>query len=198
MSKKGAPLITRYECNTAPEGYNYVIIQNNDETAIFKESVEYIEFSGLTICGKQGSSNKYELIVGPGGTQTVLMKAALTGFSATAQITQSIKHETSTLRRMCLEADKKERIRGSDIWKYELQHDFGMFFLYVNKTTDKILTEDIEYALEGLEVINQDDKKKVQVRVGPGSEQIVQLGATEGAWKIAQAMKQSVTDVRPN
>lgn len=30
MSKRGAPLITKYECNTAPEGYNYVIIQSND------------------------------------------------------------------------------------------------------------------------------------------------------------------------
>ena len=89
---------------------------------------------------------------------------------------------------MCLSADKKEQIQDHDIWKYELQHDYGMFFLYVNKTTDKVLTEDIDYVLEGLEVMNQDDKKKVRVRVGPGEEQIVQLGATEGVWKVAQAM----------
>jgi len=41
MEKKGAPKIERYQCGKAPEGYNFVIVINNEEEATYKENLEY-------------------------------------------------------------------------------------------------------------------------------------------------------------
>lgn len=45
----------------------------------------------------------------------------------------------------------------------------------MNESTDRILTEMIDYQLEGLQIENEPEKKTVDVRIGPGEEQMVKL-----------------------
>lgn len=59
MGEKRAPLITKYECNSAPEGYNFVIIENKEKEAIYKEQVEYTTADGLEII--LGRSDDWEI-----------------------------------------------------------------------------------------------------------------------------------------
>ena len=49
MEEKRAPLITKYECNSATEGFNFVIIENKESEAVYKENVEYTTADGLEI-----------------------------------------------------------------------------------------------------------------------------------------------------
>jgi hypothetical protein len=49
FAQKGAPNIVRYQCGKAPEGYNFVVIQNNEEEATYKENIEYTTFDGLVM-----------------------------------------------------------------------------------------------------------------------------------------------------
>jgi calpain-15 len=75
MTAKKAPLITRYECNQAPEGYNFVLVANEDPEARYRESVDYGTFEGLQILGSD--EHKYDLDVGPGETKIILMRAEI-------------------------------------------------------------------------------------------------------------------------
>mmetsp|Transcript_3288 Transcript_3288/g.5459 ORF Transcript_3288/g.5459 Transcript_3288/m.5459 type:complete len:139 (+) Transcript_3288:1312-1728(+) len=74
MAKKRAPKIKRYQCGKAPEGYNFVLIVNDEREATYKEYLEYNTFEGLRmIPPPQGNSKemvieeqKYEVVVQPG------------------------------------------------------------------------------------------------------------------------------------
>ena len=62
-----------------------------------------------------------------------------------------------------------------------------MFYLYVNESTDKKYKEEIDFDIEGLAIIGQEDQKHVKVELGPGYTKILKLEATSGPWKIGQA-----------
>lgn len=82
MEEKRAPLITKYECNSATEGFNFVIIENKESEAVYKENVEYTTADGLEIVLGRApdwdiSQQKYEITVQPGETKCVLIRAAI-------------------------------------------------------------------------------------------------------------------------
>jgi hypothetical protein len=56
------------------EGYLYIIIENKDPQAIYYEEMEFDKFDHLEMC-KPHSGQKYEITVGPGSTEVVLIKA---------------------------------------------------------------------------------------------------------------------------
>ena len=108
MTVKEAPEITKYECSTAPDGYNFVIIENKEEEAVYKETVDYTQFDGLKMVETHGvSGQRYDISVGPGQTQVILMKADIKGFSMAAQKTSSVCHGDTKLKQMCLEEDNR-------------------------------------------------------------------------------------------
>jgi len=62
----------RYQCGKAPEGYNFVIVINNEDEATYKENIEYTTFDGLEMVRPNKndpniliSDQSYELVVPP-------------------------------------------------------------------------------------------------------------------------------------
>ena len=70
-----------------------------------------------------------------------------------ANLTSSVNHGDTMLKQMCLEEDKCTTRGGVDIFCYQYQHEGGMFYLFQNKTTNRHLKEEIQYTLEGLEIV---------------------------------------------
>ena len=118
MASKKAPLITRYECNQAPEGYNFVLVENEDPEARYRESVDYTTFEGLKILGSD--EHKYDLDVGPGETNIILMRAEIQGFNMAASMTSTVHHGDNKLKQMCIDNDKKTQRGGVEIFCYQL------------------------------------------------------------------------------
>jgi len=74
MKEKKAPLIKRYLEQNFPEGYNYVIILNQESEAVYKESQVFDKFDKIELCAPH-KGNKYSIAVGPFQDEIVLMKA---------------------------------------------------------------------------------------------------------------------------
>lgn len=72
-------MITKYTGNEAPDGYNFVIVENKSSDQKFEEKMEYSTFEGLKIIGDETSKN-YDLTVGPNDTQIVIMEAGFAGY----------------------------------------------------------------------------------------------------------------------
>lgn len=49
MSEKNAPDIIRYECADAPEGYNFIFIDNKSEIDCYIEETVYKQFEGIEL-----------------------------------------------------------------------------------------------------------------------------------------------------
>ena len=109
LTEKKAPLITKYTCTEAPEGYNFVIIQNNEKDQTYKESVDYSTFDGLSFIGNAGKTEetKYELLVAPGETKIVIMEANVQGFSSGASMSTQLFQGDKTLAVMCKTEENK-------------------------------------------------------------------------------------------
>ena len=45
-----------------------------------------------------------------------------------------------------------------------------MFYVYVNNTPDKLFKETIEFDLEGLEIVGNENQRKVVIEVNPGQQ----------------------------
>jgi len=74
-----APLITKYVCGDAPEGYNFTIVENKSTDQKFKETMEYSTLDGLKILGDE-ESKKYNLTVEPNDTKCIIFEAGFDGF----------------------------------------------------------------------------------------------------------------------
>lgn len=57
MSDEGAPLIKKYSCSKTAEGYNFVIIINNEKDASVKEEHSFQKFENISLVApEQGNS----------------------------------------------------------------------------------------------------------------------------------------------
>ena len=79
------------------------------------------------------------------------------------------------LRQLAIEKDFKIKRSGDEIYLYKAWHDNGFVTLYKNDSVDKILSEIIDYTLEGLVIEDEPTKKQVSVYIGPGEEQMIKL-----------------------
>lgn len=78
MSEHLAPKINRYIEYSFREGYIYIIIDNQDEEAIYKEGIEYEKFEHMAFIDKEGfetNERSFDITVGPNQTRIILIKA---------------------------------------------------------------------------------------------------------------------------
>jgi hypothetical protein len=78
MADKGAPLIKKYKC-FGPEGYGFIIIENDEEEASLKEKVTFNTFTGLEFLPPE-TGESYDILVPPGGNKTIVIKADPEGY----------------------------------------------------------------------------------------------------------------------
>ncbi len=72
MEDKGAPLIKKYK-NFGSESYGFIVIQNDDKEAVFKEKVNFNNFTGLKFLQPESGSS-YDIEVGPQTNKTIILK----------------------------------------------------------------------------------------------------------------------------
>ena len=150
MEEKGAPNITLYNCKKSDEGYMFKLVINKENEAVYKETVEYPTFQGLTLL-PPFDGNGYILEVGPGETKFAILKCDIGGYSMSMSYSQQVSLGQGALVDQCLaEGTKKERAPG--ISQYYLQHSAGIIYVYTNETDDKLLKEEMGFKLEGLEI----------------------------------------------
>jgi len=53
---------------------------------------------------------------------------------------------------------------------FKAWHDNGFVTLYINKSTNKVLDEIVDYVLEGMQIEGLGKETTVHVRVAPGEE----------------------------
>ena len=118
---------------------------------------------------------KYSVRVDPGKFEIILMKA-MRGFNFTpAKCEMNVILGDKGLRALAIEKNFKIKRSGDEIYLYKAWHDNGFITLYKNDSVDKILTEMIDYTLEGLVIEDEPDRKQVSVYIGPGEEQMIKL-----------------------
>ena len=118
---------------------------------------------------------KYSIRVDPGKFEIVLMKA-FRGFNFTpSKCKMNVILGDIALRQLAIEKDFKIKRSGNEIYLYKAWHDNGFITLYKNDSVDKILSEMVDYTLEGLMIEDEPERKQVSVYIGPGEEQMIKL-----------------------
>ena len=102
------------------------------------------------------------------------------------------------LEAQCLADGKKagrpdpETGEQMEIDQYNLKHEGGIAYLYVNKTTEHTLEEDLEFQLTGLEIEGKPGETQVQLKVGPGQTKLLKLVGTAKEWKVSCGVSYAV------
>ena len=194
MRDDNAPLITKYQETQATEGYNFVLIKNEDEEQRYRETVSYTGLVGLKLL-HDPNSTKYTLEVGPSESKIVILEASLNGFSYSSSIAREVVLGDSSLKKLCMTEDNKAQ-RGTDpIFCYTLQHPAGIFFVWQNETENLKYTEIVTFDMEGLQVVGHEDQEVVTIVVGPGEEESLKLTTTGASWKFGMSVSYSVEEV---
>jgi hypothetical protein len=84
------------------------------------------------------------------------------------------------LRLLALNGSFVQERKKGQIMLYKAWHDNGFVPLYVNKSTNLILDEVIDYELEGMQIEGLGKETSVHVNVRPGQEQFIKLVNTCG------------------
>ena len=144
------------------------------------------------------SGQSYDIVVPPGKTKTIIIKCDPEGYSMSSSTTTQVIPGSANLEQLALEKGKKnprpcpETGDHFEIYQYSYQHGGGHCYLYVNNTTDKVLEEEIEFTLQGLEIEGKPGENSIEVIVNPGERKMVKLVATGGPWKIQQSIAYGV------
>ena len=85
MVDKGAPHIKKYKC-FGPEGYGFIIVENDEKDATFKEKVTFNSFKGLEFLPPE-SGQSYDINVPPGGNKTIIIKCDPEGYAMSSSST---------------------------------------------------------------------------------------------------------------
>jgi hypothetical protein len=86
FADEGAPGVKKFSCSKSGEGYNWILVKNEESDVTLVEDVKYPKFEGLTlVTPEQGDSYKME--VPPGEQKIVMIKGDLSGYSLRMQYT---------------------------------------------------------------------------------------------------------------
>jgi len=189
MADKGAPLVKKYKC-FGDESYGFIIIQNDEPAAQYKEKVNFTSFKGLEFVAPE-SGSAYEVLVPPKGNKTIVIKCDPEGYAMATSSSSSVILGDGALEAQCLAEGKKAPRPDPDtgeqmaIDQYSLRHGGGMAYLYVNKTTEHTLEEELEFVLAGLEIEGKPGETTVELKVGPGQTKLLKLVATSPTQKVS-------------
>lgn len=143
----------------------------------------------------------YELIVPPGQTKIILVKADIEGFSLAARMSSVITWGDSKLREMAINSIEQKnksavhRKISDNIVCIQLKHEGGLYFLYKNDSEDQRLKETVSYQMEGLEIVGHEGSTKIEVSVNPSEEKIVKLKAVRGGWNCSQTIESKLENI---
>jgi hypothetical protein len=86
---ENAEKIKKYSCSKSGEGYNWILVKNDETDVTLVEDVTYPKFDGLTLCAPE-KGNSFKLEAGPGEQKIVMIKGDLSGFSLRMTFTSQL------------------------------------------------------------------------------------------------------------
>ena len=195
FAEQGLPEASRFSKFT-DFGFGVIHYRNNSEQTALKEKVDYPTFEGLALLKPFQGAQGYEVEVGPGKSQTVIIDyTSNSGYKMSSSSSVSVEfNENQLIEKARNEGTRKVRADSAtkeevEIYQYTLKHSSGICYFYENLTEDKTLSEDLKFNIEGLYIVGNDEgNTEVKVELGPGESRLVQLKSTgEGGWKIGMS-----------
>ena len=192
---KNASKIEKYTENTL-EGFSYIYIENKEKDATLIENVNYHNFEGYELLPPYSGTSFY-VEVKPGERKIILIKRSELIDSNNIEVfyRSNILYGNKTLYTLTKRRGrKKKRIdkkngKKVNINVYIYKHDFGICFLYRNKTNNMLLTEkvnienntNIEFSDENKE---NNQKKEIKIILEPHKDYFLNLKSRHFLWKV--------------
>ena len=192
---KNASKIVKYTESTL-EGYSYIYIENMEKDATLIENANYHNFEGYKLLPPYSGTSFY-IEVKPGECKIILIKRLELVESNNIEVfyRSNILYGNKTLYTLTKRRGrKKKRIdkkngKKVNINVYIYKHDFGICFLYRNKTNNMLLTEkinienntNIEFSDENKENIQ---KKEIKIILEPHKDYFLNLKSKHFLWKV--------------
>ena len=196
--KKAAKII-KYTESTL-EGYSYIYIENNEEDITLIEDVNYKNFDGYILLPPY-SGGRFHIEVKPGENKIVLIKRLelIESNNNIVFYRSNLFYGHKTLLKLTkkrgVKKKRKDKETGKDvdINVYIFKHDFGIAYLYRNKTNNMILNEkvniensiNIEFFDENKGDKNDFEKQKeIKINLPAGSDYFLDLRSKNLLWKV--------------
>jgi hypothetical protein len=73
-----------------------------------------------------------------------------------------------------------------------MKHDKGMVYVYKNNTNDKILKEEVQMKMQGLQILGQVDQTQIYLELKAGEQKVFRIVPTEGIVQFGSSTKFNV------
>ena len=204
---KKAPKIIKYTESTV-EGYSYIYIENNEDDITLIEDVNYKNFDGYSLLPPY-SGGRFHVEVKPGESKIVLIKRLdlIESNNNIVFYRSNLFYGRETLLKLTKKKGiKKQRVdketgKEVDINVYIFKHDFGVCYLYRNKTNNMTLKEkvniennkniEIIYENKNKEndndldnIIDVENQKEIKIELPPQNDYFLDLRSRCLLWKV--------------
>ena len=201
---KDAPKIVKYSERTL-EGYSYIYIENLEQDITLIENSNYHNFEGYKLLPPYSGSSFY-VEVKPGECKIILIKHLTLIEANNIEVfnRSNLLYGSVTLFELTKKRGrKKKRIdkktgKKTNINVYIFKHDFGICFLYRNKTNNMILNEKVNIENNtNIEFSNEYNKKEITICVEPNKDYFLSLKSKHFLWKVNPVFSYTI-DTIPN
>ena len=198
-----APKIIKYTESTL-EGYSYIYIENNEDDVTLIEDVNYKNFDGYVLIPPY-SGGRFHVEVRPGENKIVLIKRLdlIESNNNIVFYRSNLFYGSKTLLKLTKkkgtkkQRKDKETGREVDINVYIFKHDFGICYLYRNKTNNLILKEKVNIEnnknieiidenkyKENINDIDNENPKEIKIELSPHNDYFLDLRSKCLLWKV--------------
>ena len=197
-----APKIIKYTESTL-EGYSYIYIENNEEDITLVEDVNYKNFEGYILLPPY-SSGRFHVEVKPGENKIILIKRLelIESNNNIVFYRSNLLYGNKTLYKLTKKKgikkkrEDKETGKEVDINVYVFKHDFGICYLYRNKTNNMTLDEKVNIEnntnIEFYDSNNENNnniksyekQKEIKINLPPHQDYFLDLRSKSLLWKV--------------
>ena len=204
-----ASRIIKYTESTI-EGYSYIYIENNEEDITLVEDVNYKNFEGYKLLPPY-SGGRFHIEVKPGENKIVIIKRLeliesnnnIVFYRSNLLYGNKILLKLTKKKGTKKKREDKETGKEVDINVYIFKHDFGICYLYRNKTNNMTLHEkvnienssNIEFYEENKNINKNDNnniitsmsfekQKEIKITLPPHNDYFLDLRSRSLLWKV--------------
>ena len=197
-----ASKIIKYTESTL-EGYSYIYIENNEDDITLIEDVNYKNFEGYILLPPY-SGGRFHIEVKPGENKIVIIKRLelIESNNNIVFYRSNLLYGNKTLLKLTKKKgtkkkrEDKETGKEVDINVYIFKHDFGICYLYRNKTNNMTLNEkvniennsNIEFYDENKNKDNNnitfEKQKEIKITLPPHNDYFLDLRSKSLLWKV--------------
>ena len=210
---KKAQKIVKYTESTL-EGYSYIYIENKEDDITLIEDVNYKNFEGYILL-PPFSGGRFHIEVRPGESKIVLIKRLelIESNNSIVFYRSNLFYGHKTLFKLTkkkgIKKKRKDKETGKevDINVYVFKHDFGIAYLYRNKTNNMILNEkvniengnNVEFYDENKDNKNNininidiETQKEIKIHLPPANDYFLDIRSRNLLWKVNPVFTYSI------